>query len=382
MADFSFKISPNIILGAYSSSRIGQFVHDWGTRYMLILDPVLNENKTGEKIGKSLSDRGIEYFVFDEIPSSPDTETIARALKLAKEAHLHGVLAVGGMKAASVGRAVCALYNENHDIYDFVDGAQPTTAPLPFVCVPTTIRDPFLFVDRNPVVDARSRQIKLIKLQAGLCKLAVFDPNMLVSLTENQMASMSLQTLCIACECYISQKANFFSDTIVEKAVEMLGNGLDGFATKNTTVSKDQYLLQGGSLASLAAGCSSIGAASLIASAIHARFKVSRALTTTILFPYILEDAAKYKTDKIARLARILKVSSDATDDDIAVVNFAENIRNRIALANLPARLKDLSISIDDLSLAAEEAAQLEYINTMPRSMTADDFFDLIKQAY
>ena len=50
MPDFIFKISPNIILGSYTSSRLGQFVREWGTRYMLILDPVLEEFGTSSKI--------------------------------------------------------------------------------------------------------------------------------------------------------------------------------------------------------------------------------------------------------------------------------------------------------------------------------------------
>ncbi|MBR4012128.1 MAG: iron-containing alcohol dehydrogenase, partial [Spirochaetaceae bacterium] len=62
--------------------------------------------------------------------------------------------------------------------------------------------------------------------------------------------------------------------------------------------------------------------------------------------------------------------------------SLAENIRNRLASANLPTRLKDLSVSIEQLSLAAEDAGNLDLINSMPRSMTADDLFDLIKQAY
>ncbi|HZK20615.1 MAG TPA: iron-containing alcohol dehydrogenase [Treponemataceae bacterium] len=382
MADFIFKISPNIVLGAYASSRIGQFVHEWGKQYMLIADPVLNDTKIIEKVTKSLSDRGIEFFVFDEIPSAPDTEVIDRALSLAKKAHVHGILAVGGMKAACVGRTVASLYHENHDIYDFLDGARPSTAPLPFIFLLSTIRDPYLFSDRNPLVDARTKQLKLLKVQPGLCKLAVFDPNLLVSLTENQIASMSLQSLCLACESYISQKANFFSDTIVEKSVEMFAHGLDGTSVLNTSVSKEQFLTQAGCMASLAAGTTSIGAASLLGEAVHGRFKIATSLTTSILFPYILEDAAKYKTDKIAKLARIMKISSETSDNDSVVANFIENIRNRIAIANLPARLKDLSVSVEELALAAEDAAKVEYANFMPRSMTADDFFDIIKQAY
>ena len=61
---------------------------------------------------------------------------------------------------------------------------------------------------------------------------------------------------------------------------------------------------------------------------------------------------------------------------------FAENIRQRLAKANLPVRLKELSLSIEQLALAAEDAGQLDLVNTLQRSMSADDLFELIKQAY
>ena len=65
-----------------------------------------------------------------------------------------------------------------------------------------------------------------------------------------------------------------------------------------------------------------------------------------------------------------------------AVARFAEHIRQLLAKANLPSRLKELSISIEQLALSAEDAGQLELVNTLPRSMTSDDLFDFIKLAY
>ena len=50
MADFIFKISPNIMLGSYLTARLGQFVKEWGTKYMLILDPDLQDFDIGDKI--------------------------------------------------------------------------------------------------------------------------------------------------------------------------------------------------------------------------------------------------------------------------------------------------------------------------------------------
>ena len=49
MSDFVFRINPNIILGSYSLSRLGQLALEWGTRFMVILDPILKEVKISDK---------------------------------------------------------------------------------------------------------------------------------------------------------------------------------------------------------------------------------------------------------------------------------------------------------------------------------------------
>ena len=45
MQDFIFRISPNIVLGSYTVSRLGIQALEWGSRYMVIMDPILNELK-------------------------------------------------------------------------------------------------------------------------------------------------------------------------------------------------------------------------------------------------------------------------------------------------------------------------------------------------
>ena len=74
-------------------------------------------------------------------------------------------------------------------------------------------------------------------------------------------------------------------------------------------------------------------------------------------------------------------VPAEVTRED-AVQAFADNIRQRLVQANLPVRLKDLSLSVEQLALIAEDASNLDIMNQLPRSMTADDLFDLLKLAY
>ncbi len=382
MSDFIFKIQPNIVLGSYTTSRLGQYVKEFGSKFMVIMDPVLKQVGNAEKVTKSLEDRNIDFFVFDEIPGVADTEVVGRALTLAREAYIHGVIAVGGSKTLNLAKAVCTLYHETHEIYDFIDGAIPSTAPIPLIALPTTIRESFIFTDKTPVVDARSSKIRILKSQGALCRLALFDPNLTVSLTENQMASMAIECLCIATEAYLSQKATFFSDMIAEKAVELLSYAMDGSPTLTITTPQEVLFSQAGCMASLAAASSSVGAGSLISLCVNSRYKITKSLTTLILFPYIIEDAAKFRKDRLARLSRILRAAPiDSTDND-AVEALVEYVRQHIAKANLPARLKDLNISIEQLALSVEDAQEVDLINTLQRSMTSDDLFEIIKQAF
>lgn len=382
MADFSFKVSPNILLGSYASSRIGQTISSYGSKFMLILDPILRENGTSEKITRALDDKKIEYFIFDGLSKGGDSENLEHCLKLAREAHVQGVISLGGSKAVNIARATCSLFNEEHDLYDYLDGAVPQKPTLPLISILTTIRDTFIFTDLIPLVDARSSTLKLVKSQPGIAKLVLFDPTLTVTLTENQMDSMALETLCLATESYLSQRENFFSDMIAEKSVELFTYALEGSQSLTITTPKEELLAQAGCMASLSAATSSIGIASLLSMCINARYNISRSLVTTILFPYMVEECAKFKADRIAVLAKKMNLATAEQSDEEASHAFAEHIRQKIAKANLPARLKDLSISLEQLALAAEDAGQMDLVNTLPRSMNSDDLFGLIKTAF
>ena len=59
-----------------------------------------------------------------------------------------------------------------------------------------------------------------------------------------------------------------------------------------------------------------------------------------------------------------------------------EIVSEKIAKYNLPTRLKDLQLSVEQLSLAVEDVTSIDIINKLPRSMTTDDIFDFVKNAY
>lgn len=382
MADFVFKISPNIILGPYTMARIGQVAATWGTNYMLVADPILKEFGLIEKAVAALEEKGISVFLFDDIPSAATSTTLEEALSLARGAHVHGIISFGGQKTASLGRAIASLYNENHEVFEYLAGAQPYSGALPFIEVPSTCRDPFVFMDRTPVIDARNRQIRLMKTQAAVCKAVIIDPNLYMNMSPNNAVSMIFHAISLAVEGYVSTKSNFFSETILGKSIEMLLLALDPEQSKLVGTPSEMLVAQGGCMASMGVAASSPGVATAISLACNARYKTSTSLVCSVLLPYVMEDASRAKVDRIATIGKMLGVSSAGLDTAEVAKAAIDDIRRRLALAGLPTRLKDLGLSIDQLVPVSEDAAALDVMNYIPRALSSDDLFDLIKQAY
>ncbi|MDY4707740.1 MAG: iron-containing alcohol dehydrogenase [Candidatus Treponema excrementipullorum] len=382
MADLNFTISPNIILGAYASFRLGLAAKNWGNRYMVIVDPILKEIAKLDTIFNSLTTRGVNYIVFDRITSGPDSETIQDALQLARKSYIQGVIAIGGSSIQSIGRVVSSLYNETKSIYNYIDGDVPETEPLPFISIPSKAISEFGFSDNVPIVDARIRQCRILKINADVCKLAVFDASLPTFLPPNQSGAVSLEILCLACEAYLSQKASFFSDMFAEKTFSLLNGYLDSPEKSISLGSHEDLLSQVGCLASLATGLASIGPASLLALTIRTQYGIPRSLTTAIILPCMLEDLRSYKAEKIATISKQLGFAEQTSDTEEAITRLIEGIRQKMALMKLPTRLKELSLSMEELTVAVEDAGQLELINNMPRSMATGDLFTLMKSSF
>lgn len=382
MGDFSIKISPNILVGTQTTSRLGSLVAPFGERFLLIIDPATDEVSAKQKIAQSLEGMNLNFILYDDLPDHPDTSTLESILKIARGGRVQGVIACGGEKAMNVGRGVASLFNEEErSIYDFADGDFSSKPALPFFGIPTSIRDTFAFYERCAIIDGRSNQFRLIKVQKNMTKALIFDVAFCSSLTKNQIASLSLNVLTLALESYFSSRSNFLSDAVAEKIFELLAptaNLTDPLASQTEV---DNDLLLCGCMSSLAALLSSPGPITALAFSAYSRYKLPRPIVSAILLPYLIEDTV-FAPDRIKKAAKLLGAADENCSAETAANLLAEDIRGRIARAKLPARLKELSVSIEQLAVAVNDASQLDFVPFYAKPVSADVLFNLVKQAY
>lgn len=381
-SDLVFNISQNIVLGSFTINKLPLYLKEHGSAFMLIMEHSLKNTDIGKQLLKILDEHEVKYFIYDNTESGAESKNIECALTLARQAKIDGIVALGITQTLLIGALVASIYNDERSIYDIIDsGDTMKTAPLPLICVPSTIRVPYVFTSSIPFIDSRSKRAKLLKVQKNLCKLVLWDSELTMTTSDNTKLSTCIEALNLAFEAYISQRANFFSDMFAKKAVERLCYAMNGPQSLDVTTPKSLLLTQGGFLSSIAVATSAMGVASLLSIVINARYGLSLSKTCSILFPYVIEDAVKFKAQRVEELVALLsKVQGTATGVQ-NVADFLKDIRLRLDEEGLPKKLGDLGLTVDKLALIAEDAAALDMANTLPRSMTTDELFELLKTA-
>ncbi len=381
MIDFSFNLDPEIIIGVDTINRIGMFAALYGERALIVTEQVLYENRRIERLVSILEDAGVEAIIFDEVPAQAAADIAEAAAVLAGGARCSMVIGFGGLKTQSTARMTSMLVKSNISSFDLLDGQTQNGEFLPYMAIPTTGRDPFLFSDYFIAVDPRDRSVKLVKSPKGLCKAAIVDGALSESLSGKFAETTAFDGFCTAVEAYCSTKAQFLSDALLEQSIILYTKMLRSFIEHNNfDIISDAT--NAGFLTALGASISAPGIGTALAYSLNARFPVAKSWCSTVLLPYVLESFVKTSPDKMARIAALMGESPEHSSTASAAVNVVEIIRKWMGILKAPARLKDFDLSLDRLVPVAQAARDLEFVSFSPRTISAEDAYDMLKQAY
>ncbi|MCL2880284.1 MAG: iron-containing alcohol dehydrogenase, partial [Treponema sp.] len=137
-----------------------------------------------------------------------------------------------------------------------------------------------------------------------------------------------------------------------------------------------------GFLVALGSSASSPGIGTALSYAINARFPVAKSWCSTVLLPYVLEKLATARPKKIAKIATLMGEPMEGASVSDAAAMAIDIIRRRMGLLKVPARLKEFNLSLDRLIPVAEAARNLEFVAYSPWTVSSEDAFDILKQAY
>ncbi|MGD0727201.1 MAG: iron-containing alcohol dehydrogenase [Spirochaetia bacterium] len=382
MPDILFHIPTRVVFGLDTINRIGQLVTDFGERAFLVTEAILYEGKVINKVQEILDKKGVPYIVFDEVVPNATSRTVDDGVTLARGSHADVVIGLGGVRTLSIAKSIAMTAPSENDMDDFLSGVQPQSLPLAYIEVPTTCRNPFMFSDEYLVVDGRDRTGKIGRTQKGITKAALIDPKVSLTLPAKYTATTIMDTLLGCIEGFLSAKANFLSDTYLQRAIEVMGGVIKEGIQNVDDIRMRMNASTAGLLMGLGLSTSRLGIGSALAFAINARFMSPKSWVSTIFLPYVMEFALNVRGDRIAQVARLLGEDvSDASSVE-APVRAIDAVRRVISSLGLPTRLREFDLSLDDMIEVAGAARSFDMMNYLPRVVSTEDIYELIKSAF
>ena len=378
--DISFRLDPEVSIGIDTVNRAGTICSDFG-RVLIITEQVLYENRSIERLTSILEDGGTEAIIFDEIPAQATADVAEAAAVLAQGARCSGIIGFGGLKVQSIARITAMIAKTRTTVFDLLDGEQPKEQFIPYIAIPTTGRDPFLFSRFFIAIDPRDRSVKLIKTPRGLCITAIVDGGLSESLSGKFASTTAFDGFCVAVEAYCSTKASFLSDALLEQAILLYTQMMDSYIDNRMT-DITGGATNAGLLTALGCAVSSPGIGTALAFALNGRFPVAKSWCSTILLPYILERLVAARPEKLAKIAALMGEPTMGAPVGESATMAVDSIRRRMGILKVPARLKDYNLSLDRLVPTAEAARNLEFVAFSPWTVSSDDAYDLLKQAF
>lgn len=352
-----------VVLGVGAIERISRVVkdirEDEDFDKVIIVTGRSSYKKTGawDHVIKALNKYNIKYVHFDKVSPNPTTEEVDEAVKMAREINANGVIAIGGGSAIDTAKstAIMTLYPEYNTKELFECYFEPEEA-LPILAINTT-HGTGSETNRFAVLNIPGKDFKVgIDYDFIYPKVAIEDPKLMVSLSENQTKYTSIDAVNHALEACTSVFANPYSVMVAKEVVRIVAKYLPEALLDGENLEARYYLTYASVMAGRSFDSSSLHLTHALEHPLSAiNPDISHGLGLTLLLPSVIRNIYKGKPEILAEVLSAIVPDLKGTKEEGEKA--ADGVKNWLVSLGVSETLSTLGFKEDDV----EELVNLAY---------------------
>lgn len=366
--------TPRIVWGAGSVSALGDCVARAGASRVLLL--------AGRTVGASAWFADIRAqlgpacaAVHAEIEPHTPVESLRAAIHVAREGGIDAIAMAGGGAVMDAGKLVAVALAEGDDFDRMrvrwtedrrLDIPVLRAPKVPLFAVPTTLAAAEVVGAAAYVEDGQ----RFVIVDAGILPRAViYDAQIAATTPAPLFLGTGINAVAHCIEAYCSAKSQPFSDALSLGALEMLVSGLLRCGRDPSDLAARQDAQVAAGMSGVAYTGTWLGIAHSLCQALGARFRTPQGALHAVMLPH----AVRYNLPvTFARQERLCRAIADGMGGQGGVGNDASAAIAAFTRAlNLPQRLRDLDIPLDELDAAAEDAFSVWHTFFNPRPVAS-----------
>lgn len=373
MKDFTFAVPQEIIFGEGSISRLGDLIKKSGcSRPFLISGKVLTKMGVAGRVMELLEKAGYGAELFNDVEANPSTVTVEKAVQAFKESGGDCIIALGGGSPMDVAKAVGVVAVYGGAIEDYEGGGKVPGKITPVIAIPTTAGTGSE-VTAFTVITDHARNYKLTVFSYELIpQYALLDPELMMSLPESVAAATGIDALVHAIEAYLSKAASPFSDSMAEKAMELIGGSLRLFVSDRKNKEAASAMLTGSMFAGLAFSWARLGNVHAMAHPLGGYFDVPHGVANAILLPIVMAYNAPAENGRYKKIYQYL-TQDKKTEENFTPDFLVNELRDLTNSLGIPKNLTEVGVREDKIPAMAADAMKSGNILVNPRETTIED---------
>jgi alcohol dehydrogenase class IV len=234
------------------------------------------------------------------------------------------------------------------------------------------------------LTDVYDQTNKVLTAQGMGTDILVVDPVLLGGLPLKTAAYTALDILALSIEGYISLKVNPLVEPVLLRGIEIVYTGLMDYVKNPLDVTTREKLCTAGLFTSIANIITGFGLSFALAMGMNGKNRVSKAVMSSILLPFMMEYNLSVAASRFAKIARVMgkdTAGMPETEAAASAVQLVRDFKSGLKL-DLAMRMGELGLEKDDLAEAAEVAIRFEDINSIPRRASFENLMEILEKAY
>ena len=370
----NFEIKTRIKFGEGSLKALQELKNK---NVLIITDPFMVKSKTIDKITSNLINS--TYQVFEEIVPDPPIEVVVAGIEAFKSINPDVIIALGGGSAIDAAKSIMDFSKKILKINE-----------VEFIA--TTTSGTGSEVTSFAVITDSQKKCKYPLVSDDLLPdMAILDPELVKTVPNFITADTGMDVLTHAIEAYVSTNSNDFSDALAEKAIKLVFKYLIKAYKDGNDIEAREKMHNASCLAGMAFNQASLGINHSIAHVLGGKFHIPHGRTNSILLPHVIEYNSSIvgytnttysaTAKKYAQIAELVGLGS--ANIRISVRNLVNEIKKLQKEMNMPTKLTQCKLSLEDITNEEREIAKLAIKDTCtltnPKVPTEDDIINILK---
>ncbi len=335
--------------------------------------------------------RGFDYQVVGIPSGEPNMEVVEELSKQMIKYSPKTILAVGGGSVIDAAKASWIFYEHPElevvsELRRFYENpfTLPTLRSKALLIAAETTSGTGSSVSRAAVIRDDERRVKMPILDYKLCPdVAIFDPQLTITMPKDITAYSGMDALTHAIEAYVGIKNNDFAEYCAIRAVDIAVENLPKAYANGDNLEARKMMHLANMYAGLAFSQKGTGLAHSISHVLGARYGYPHGLLNASLLPYVIDFNAISAEEKYAEIATIIGLEASTMEDLIVELIFYLNrLNERLAIPSIDDLLEehedDLNRNIDDI---VRDIMRDPTIRSNPRKPSIEDLKKLLRSA-